>query len=77
MILSGTMTCQSQEEFDSIFGKLSGLPVKIATFDLDIVVEYEMTDQQTDAEVERVIIRLIDIIESVETHGFSLIGEKG
>lgn len=76
MLLTGTMTCQSQEEFDSVFGKLSGLPVEIAAFDLDIVVEYEPNDRQTEQEIEEIVARLADIIESVEKHGFSLMTEK-
>ena len=76
MFLSGSMSCKTQEEFDSVFGKLSGLPVEIATFDLDIAVDYESKDTQTDREIETIVTRLLDIIESVETHGVSRFGEK-
>lgn len=76
MFISGTMVCKDQEEFDSVFGKLSGLPVEIAVFDLEIAVEYEPTDRQTQGEIEEIIARLTDIIESVETHGFSQMTER-
>ena len=76
MFISGTMACKSQDEFDSIFGKLSGLPVDIATFGLDIAVEYEPKDTQTEQESEHIVARLIDIIESVDTHGISRMLER-
>lgn len=73
MFISGTMACKSEEEFDSIFGKLSSLPVEIATFDLDIAVEYAPADTQTEQEIKMISARLVDIIESVNTHGISTI----
>ena len=76
MFITGTMSCRNQEEFDSIFDKLSGLPIEVATFDLDIAVEYEPTDNQTDREAEIIVAKLCDIIESVETHGISRMLER-
>ena len=76
MFIAGTMSCRNQEEFDSIFNKLSGLPVEIATYDLDIAVEYEPTDTQSDREADIIAARLCDIIESVETHGISRMTER-
>lgn len=76
MFISGSMSCKDQAEFDSVSGRLSGLPVEITTFDLKILVEYESKDTQTNREVEETVARLLDIIESVETHGISRFGEK-
>lgn len=76
MMLTGTMSCRNQDEFDDVFNKLSGLPVDIAAYDLELYVEYEPDDKQTDLESKIIVARLTDIIESVETHGFSLMAER-
>lgn len=76
MFISATMSCKSQEEFDSVFGKLAGLPVQVSTYDLDIAVEYEPSDRHTETESKCIVARLVDIVESVETHGISEMIER-
>lgn len=76
MVLTGVMSCKTQEKFDSILRRLRGLPVDISTYDFDITVDYESQDTQTDREINEIIAMLLDIIESVEEHGISRFGEK-
>lgn len=77
MFLSGTMRCADEQELSSVKGRLAGIPYVVVGYKgLEVVVEYTPTDRQTDREMEETIARLSDIIESVATHGLSLMTEK-
>lgn len=77
MLFSGMMNCRDQSEYDSVMGRLKGLPVKVYTEGLDIIAEYIPGDRETDREIEETVARLADIIESVEAHGFTLMTGGG
>lgn len=72
-LLSGLMICDSDYEFDTVMRKLNEVrQAKVTTNDLSISVDYEPLDTEDEFEEQENIARLIDIIESVELHGFSL-----
>lgn len=71
--LSGLMICSSDYELDTVLKKLNSIrSAKVMTNDLSITVDYEPLDTEDEFEEQENIARLIDIIESVEFHGFSL-----
>ena len=72
-LLSGLMICDSDYEFDTVMRKLNEVrQAKVTTNDLSVSVDYEPLDTEDEFEEQENIARLIDIIESVELHGFSL-----
>ena len=72
-LLSGLMICSSDYEFDTVLKNLNEVRnAKITTNDLSIAVDYTPLDTESEFEEQENIARLIDIIESVELHGFSL-----
>lgn len=75
MLLTGTMTCKDHDEFESIMGRLKGLPVEVFANEPDIIADYSPADTESDAEIDENVARFVDIIESVATHGFSLMAE--
>lgn len=76
MLLTGTMSCKDHDEFVSIMGQLKGLPVEVFANEPDIIAEYSPADTDSDADINETVARFVDIIESVWTHGFSLMAEK-
>ena len=72
-MLSGLMICSSDYEFETVLKNLNEVRnAKITTNDLSIAVDYIPLDTESEFEEQENIARLIDIIESVELHGFSL-----
>ena len=72
-MLSGLMICSSDYEFDTVLKNLNEVRnAKITTNDLSIAVDYTPLDTESEFVEQENIARLIDIIESVELHGFSL-----
>lgn len=73
MLLTGVIECKDDYEMDVIMNKLKEVRnAKIFTNDLTIAIDYEPSDTETEFEEEEAIARLTDIIESAETHGFSI-----
>ena len=71
--LSGLMICSSDYELDTVLKNLNEIrSAKITVNDLSIAVDYAPLDTEDYFEEQENIARLIDIIESVELHGFSL-----
>ena len=72
-LLSGLMICDTDYEFETVMKNLAEVRnAKVTTNDLSISVDYEPLDTEDYFEEQENIARLIDIIESVELHGFSL-----
>lgn len=72
-LLSGLMICDTDYEFETVMKNLAEVRnAKVTTNDLSIAVDYEPLDTEDEFEEQENIARLIDIIESVELHGFSL-----
>lgn len=72
-MLSGLMICDNEYEFESVLKRLAEIRnAKVTTNDLSISIDYEPLDTESELEEQENIARLIDIIESVELHGFSL-----
>ena len=72
-MLSGLMICDNEYEFESVLKRLAEIRnAKVTTNDLSITIDYEPLDTESELEEQENIARLIDIIESVELHGFSL-----
>ena len=72
-LLSGLMICDTDYEFETVMRNLAEVRnAKVTTNDLSISVDYEPLDTEDEFEEQENIARLIDIIESVELHGFSL-----
>ena len=72
-LLSGLMICDTDYEFETVMRNLAEVRnAKVTTNDLSIAVDYEPLDTEDEFEEQENIARLIDIIESVELHGFSL-----
>ena len=72
-LLSGLMICDTDYEFETVMRNLAEVRnAKVTTNDLSIAVDYEPLDTEDYFEEQENIARLIDIIESVELHGFSL-----
>ena len=72
-MLSGLMICSSDYEFETVLKNLNEVRnAKITTNDLSIAVDYIPLDTESEFEEQENIAWLIDIIESVELHGFSL-----
>ena len=72
-VLSGLMICSSDYELDTVLKNLNEIrSAKITVNDLSIAVDYAPLDTEDYFEEQENIARLIDIIESVELHGFSL-----
>ena len=73
MLLTGIIECKDDYEMDVIMNKLKEVRnAKVFTNDLTIAIDYEPSDTETEFEEEEAIARLTDIIESAETHGFSI-----
>ena len=67
------MICDNEYEFESVLKRLAEIRnAKVTTNDLSISIDYEPLDTESELEEQENIARLIDIIESVELHGFSL-----
>lgn len=72
-MLSGLMICDNEYEFESVLKRLAEIRnAKVTTNGLSISIDYEPLDTESELEEQENIARLIDIIESVELHGFSL-----
>lgn len=72
-MLSGLMICDNEYELESVIKRLAEIRnAKVTTNDLSISIDYEPLDTESELEEQENIARLIDIIESVELHGFSL-----
>ena len=72
-LLSGLMICDTDYEFETVMRNLAEIRnAKVTTNDLSIAIDYEPLDTENEFEEQENIARLIDIIESVELHGFSL-----
>ena len=76
MLLTGTMSCKDHDEFESVMGQLKGLPVEVFANEPDIIADYSPADTDSDSDINETVARLVDIVESVWTHGFSLLAEK-
>ena len=71
--LTGIIECKDESELDATLTKLKCVRnAAIINDGLTIAVDYNPLDTETEFEEEESIARLIDIIESVEIHGFSL-----
>ena len=69
-MLNATLLCKTQDEKERIVKELNIMKdVHIDVCMLAIAIEYEASDTSSDLEIERTTARLLDIIESVETHG--------
>lgn len=78
MVLTGTISCSSQDELDVIMLELKFVRnAKINTNRLTIHVDYEPADTESDFEAERNIALLVDIITATPIHGFSLATKRG
>lgn len=73
MLLTGIIECKDDYEMDVIMNKLKEVrDAKVFTNNFTIAIDYEPSDTETEFEEEEAIARLTDIIESAETHGFSI-----
>lgn len=73
MLLTGLMVCKDEYELDTILKRLKEVrQAKVYVNDCTIAVDYVPSDTETAFEEEEAIARLLDIIESVQIHGFSM-----
>lgn len=73
-MLSGLMICDNDYEYESILKRIAEVRnAKVTTNDLSIAVDYMPLDTESELEEQENVARLIDIIESVELHGFSFV----
>ncbi len=78
MVLTGTISCSSQDELDVIMLELKFVRnAKVNANGLTIHVDYEPADTESDFEAERNVALLVDIITATPIHGFSLATKRG
>lgn len=69
-MIDATVVCKTFAERQEVEEKLKGIPgVAVHPCSLALAIEYEAPDTATDSEINHTTARLLDIIESVETHG--------
>lgn len=69
-MIHATMVCKTFSQREKIERELKALQgVTFYTCSLAIGVDYEAPDTATDVEIDHTTARLLDIVESVETHG--------
>ena len=72
-MLSGLMICDNEYELDTVLKNLAEIRnAKVVVNDLSVSVDYIPLDTESYFEEQENIARLVDIIESVKLHGFSL-----
>ena len=72
-MLTGLVICKDEYEVETVLKRLK--EVRFAEIKVDgvsISIDYTPSDVESYFEEQECIARLIDIIESVELHGFSL-----
>ena len=70
-MINATAVCENKAEKEKLVNELKKLPgVTVDDCVLAVSVEFQAPDYCTDIEIERITIRLIDLIEAIEIHGF-------
>lgn len=76
--LTGRANCKDEMELNEVIAKLNHIPAAITEVDgLTVNVLYTPLDTNSDSEIGRTVARILDVIESVYSHGFSIISERG
>ena len=71
---TGMARCADNDEIEEIISKLKCIPeVKIEKFGDRIEAYYTPDDNSDDPSIGNTVLKVIRALETVETHGFSLI----
>lgn len=74
MHLVGTANCSSEIEILEVLSKFATMPnVKATRSNLELSIEYSPKDTENDREEEETIAKIVDILETVDIHGISLV----
>lgn len=73
--LMSNARCISEAEAKDVFNKLNGISkdVVVSINGLDVEAYYTPSDVSSELEISRICIRVLDVIESVTAHGYSII----
>ena len=73
--LTGNAKCISESEAKDVFNKLNGISkdVVVSRNGLNIEAFYTPSDTSSELEISRTCVRVLDVLESVTAHGFSMI----
>lgn len=73
--LIGHADCTNEYEVKYVLGKLKNISrtVVVNVSDLHIDVSYTPLDTENELEVRRTVARILDTLEEVTNHGFSMI----
>ena len=77
MTYIGKDTCKSVEELRNAIEALRELPVEIYSAGLTITVTYAPKGEEQVIKAARIMAQITSVIEAIETHGISLLTEKG
>ena len=71
---TGLVNCSDDKEIESVIAGLKRLPdVKIEQMGSRIEAYYMPEDDDPDTVIENTVKRIINVLEIVDTHGFSVI----
>lgn len=72
--LTARAHCVDEKELTEVVTKLNYIPAAFVDVDnLTVNVRYTPLDTSSDSEIGHTVARILDIVESVFSHGFSII----